>query len=127
MKSLPTAASEDPNHPYSPAFIVDGLAFVSGALPTTSDGSLVGGRATALDAALETLASRLATVNLTLADIIKLTYFVTDITLRDEANQQLIRRFSHPRPARSFVEVSRLPYGAIVEIDAVAHQKATVR
>jgi enamine deaminase RidA (YjgF/YER057c/UK114 family) len=117
-------ASEDPNHPYSPAFRVDDLAFVSGALPMTNSG-LVGGRATALDAALETLAARLATVNMTLADVIKLTYFVTDITLRDEANKQLIERFSHPRPARTFVEVTRLPYGANVEIDAVAHRAAT--
>jgi 2-iminobutanoate/2-iminopropanoate deaminase len=77
-----------------------------------------------LDAALKNLAARLATVNLTLADVVKLTYFVTDITLRDEANQQLIEHFAHPRPARTFVEVSRLPYGASVEIDAIAHRKA---
>jgi enamine deaminase RidA (YjgF/YER057c/UK114 family) len=127
MEHQPSATSEDQAHPYSPAFIVDGLAFVSGALPIASDGSLVGGRATALDAALETLAIRLATVHLTLVDVVKLTYFVTDITLRDEANQQLIKHFSHPRPARSFVEVSRLPYGASVEIEAVAHRRARHR
>jgi 2-iminobutanoate/2-iminopropanoate deaminase len=119
-----TSAPEDTSHPYSPAFIVDDLAFVSGALPTTVDGSIVEGREAALEAALETLARRLATVNLTLADVVKLTYFVTDITLREEANQQLIEHFAHPRPARSFVEVSRLPYGATVEIDAVAHRRA---
>lgn len=90
----------------------------------TVDGSIVEGREAALEAALETLARRLATVNLTLADVVKLTYFVTDITLREEANQQLIEHFAHPRPARSFVEVSRLPYGATVEIDAVAHRRA---
>jgi 2-iminobutanoate/2-iminopropanoate deaminase len=120
-------ASEDPAHPYSAAVMVGDLAFVSGALPTTSEGSFVGDRAAVLDAALETLAARLATVNLTLADVVKLTYFVTDITLRDEANQQLIKHFSHPRPARTFVEVSRLPYGASVEIDAVAHRRARER
>jgi len=119
-----TSAPEDTSHPYSPAFVVDDLAFVSGALPTTVDGSIVEGREAALEAALETLARRLATVNLTLADVVKLTYFVTDITLREEANQQLIEHFAHPRPARSFVEVSRLPYGATVEIDAVAHRRA---
>jgi 2-iminobutanoate/2-iminopropanoate deaminase len=127
MGHQPTATSEDPAHPCSPAFIVDGLAFVSGALPIASDGSLVGGRATVLDAALEALAVRLATVHLTLVDVVKLTYFVTDITLRDEANQQLIKHFSHARPARSFVEVSRLPYGASVEIEAVAHRRARHR
>ncbi len=124
MKDQVAKVPEDADHPYSPAFVVDDLAFVSGALPMTSSGTLVGGRATALDAALETLATRLASVNMTLADVVKLTYFVTDITLRDEANAQLIKRFSHPRPARTFVEVSRLPYEANVEIDAVAHRRA---
>jgi 2-iminobutanoate/2-iminopropanoate deaminase len=124
MNNQSVAASEDPAHPYSAAFIVDDLAFVSGALPTASDGSVVGGRAAALDAALQTLAARLATVGLALTDVVKLTYFVTDITLRDEANVQLIKHFAQPRPARSFVEVSRLPYGANVEIDAVAHRRA---
>jgi enamine deaminase RidA (YjgF/YER057c/UK114 family) len=120
----PQSTLADPAHPYSPAFIIDDLAFVSGALPTTRDGVVVGGREAALEAALETLAVRLASVNLTLADVVKLTYFVTDITLRDEANMQLIKHFSDPRPARTFVEVTRLPYGATVEIDAVAHRKA---
>lgn len=124
MKRQSTPASEDPAHPYSPAVMIDDLAFVSGALPTTRDGTVVGGRETAMEAALETLALRLSTVDLTLNDVVKLTYFVTDITLRDEANQQMIKHFAHPRPARTFVEVSRLPYDATVEIEAVAHRRA---
>lgn len=119
MKTL-----DNPDHPYSPAFMAGDFAFVSGALPNTGD-SVVKGRREALDAALEMLSIRLATVNLTLADVVKLTYFVTDITMREEANSQLIERFNHPRPARSFVEVSRLPYAASVEIDAVAHRRIT--
>ncbi|MQY28694.1 RidA family protein [Nocardia aurantia] len=107
-------------HPYRPAVLAGGLAFVSGALSVDADYVPVAGRQEALDAAAERMAERLATVGGTLADIVKLTYYVTDLSLREEANRQLERLFAEARPARTFVEVSRLPYGATVEIDAIA-------
>lgn len=107
-------------HPYSPALAAGGLVYVSGALSVDPDGVAVGGRIPALDAAMERLAERLGTVGAGLADVVKTTYFVTDITLRDEANEQFERVFSPPRPTRSFVGVAALPYGATVEIEAVA-------
>lgn len=64
------------------------------------------------------------TFGLDLADVVKTTYVVTDVTLRDEADDQFAEVFAEPRPARSFVEVSRLPYGATVEIEAVARWRA---
>ncbi|KRE39549.1 enamine deaminase RidA [Janibacter sp. Soil728] len=107
-------------HPYSPASKAAGLVFVSGALSIDRDGTAVPGRAEAMDAALDRMTERMATVGATLADVVKLTYFVTDVTLREEANRQFERVFEHPRPARTFVEVSDLPYGASVEIDCIA-------
>jgi enamine deaminase RidA (YjgF/YER057c/UK114 family) len=109
-------------HPYSPAFAVGDLAFVSGALSVDADGRAVTGRVQALVAATERLTERLATVDMELADVVKTTYFVTDVSLRDEANAHYEEIFDVPRPARSFVEVSRLPYGASVEIEAIAHR-----
>lgn len=70
---------------------------------------------------MDRMTERLATAGGTLANVVKLTYFVTDVTLRDEANLQFERTFFHPRPARTFLEVSGLPYGATVEIDCIAH------
>lgn len=107
-------------HPYSPAAQAAGLVFVSGALSIDADGTAVPGREEAMDAALDRMTERMATAGATLADVVKLTYFVTDVTLRDEANRQFERVFEHPRPARTFVEVSDLPYGASVEIDCIA-------
>ena len=109
-------------HPYSPAYAVDGFMFVSGALSIDADGKAVEGRTEALDAALDRMTERLATVGGRLENVVKLTYFVTDVSLRDEANLQFERIFSEPRPARTFLEVSRLPYQATVEIDCIAHQ-----
>lgn len=112
-------SDRDP-HPYSPAFAAGGFAFVSGALSIDTDGKAVQGRTEALDAAVARMTERLATVGGQLKNVVKLTYFVTDVSLREEANRQFERIFSHPRPARTFLEVSRLPYGATVEIDCIA-------
>lgn len=114
-------------HPYSPAFAAGGFAFVSGALSIDTEGVAVGGRTPALDAALDRMEERLAVVGGKLADVVKLTYFVTDVSLREEANEQFRRVFAEPRPARTFLEVSDLPYGASVEIDCIAHLGDTAR
>ncbi|WP_409331162.1 RidA family protein [Trujillonella humicola] len=109
-------------HPYSPAFAVGDLAFVSGALSVDPDGVAVPGRTEAIEAATARLTERLETVGMRLADVVKTTYFVTDLSLRAEANAHYQQVFAEPRPARSFVEVAGLPYGATVEIEAIAHR-----
>jgi enamine deaminase RidA (YjgF/YER057c/UK114 family) len=117
-----TVPSPTRAHPYSPALAVRDLAFVSGALSVDPDGRAVAGRTEAIDAAMARLSERLATVDMTLPDVVKTTYFVTDVSLRDEANAHYERAFAAPRPARSFVGVAELPYGATVEIEAIAHR-----
>lgn len=114
-------------HPYSPAVVAGGLAFVSGALSIDADGVAVPGRMAALDAAVDRMCERLATVGGELDDVVKLTYYVTDLSLREEANRQFERLFAEPRPARTFLEVSSLPYGATAELDAVARVADTGR
>lgn len=117
-----TTFATETAHPYSPAFDADGTVYVSGALSVDEQGVAVPGRRAALDAALANLTARLATVGLGLEHVVKTTYFATDVTLRDEANEQYAEVFTAPRPARSFVGVSALPYGATVEIEAVARR-----
>ncbi|OZD73409.1 enamine deaminase RidA [Rhodococcus sp. 05-340-1] len=109
-------------HPYSPAFEVAGFTFVSGALSVDENGVAVAGRREALAAAMARLEERLATVGGRLTDVVKTTYFVTDVTLRDEANTHYSAVFAEPRPARSFIGVDSLPYGATVEIEAIAYR-----
>ena len=120
MSTITTSA-----HPYSPAFAVCDLAFVSGALSVDPAGVAVPGRTEAIAAAVDRLAERLATVGFGLEDVVKTTYFVTDVSLRAEANAHYAQVFAEPRPARSFVEVAGLPYGATVEVEAIAHRGRT--
>lgn len=109
-------------HPYSPAREAAGLVFVSGSLPVSADGTVLSDPGEAFDVAFAVMEQRLGTAGLDRSAIRKMTYYVTDIALRDNANEQFLACFDEPRPARTVVEVSRLPYGAIVEIDAVAQR-----
>ena len=52
-------------------------------------------------------------------DVVKLTIYLTDLKNFDSLNQTLANYFNEPFPARSTVEVSGLPKGALVEIDAI--------
>lgn len=114
----------DFDHPYSDTAVVGDAVFVSGCLPIDEDQNLIEGRKEALDAALATVGRRLATVGLTLSDVAKLTYYVTDIADRALANDQFVATWEEPRPARSVVQVTALPRGASVEIDAIARRNA---
>lgn len=109
-------------HPYAPAFEAGGFGFVSGALSVDENGKPVEGRTQAIEAATARMSERLATIGMGLGDVVRATYFVTDVSLRDEANEHFLQAYAEPRPARSFIEVARLPYGATVEIEAIAHR-----
>lgn len=113
------------DHPYSAAVVAGGMVYVSGALSVDEACRPVSGRRSALDAAMERLGERLGTVGAGIDDIVRATYYVTDISLRDEANQQYCEVFGEPRPARTFIAVSALPYGASVEIEAIATAPAS--
>ena len=52
-------------------------------------------------------------------DVVKLTIYLTDLTNFDALNQIMTNYFNEPFPTRSTIEVSGLPKGALVEIDAI--------
>ena len=54
-----------------------------------------------------------------LADIVKLNVFLTDLGNFARVNETMVRYFSEPFPARAAVGVKELPRGALVEADAV--------
>lgn len=54
-----------------------------------------------------------------LNNILKLTIFLTDLSKFDEVNEIMSKRFSEPFPARATVEISKLPKGVDIEMDAI--------
>ena len=108
--------------PYSQAVSAGGFLYTAGQVgldPAT--GKLVeGGFEAQARRVLENLRQVLATAGCGFADVIKATVFVTDLADFPRLNALYAEAMGGHRPARSTVQVSALPLGALVEIDLVA-------
>jgi len=123
VKLEPVATAKAPAAigPYSQGISAAGLVFVSGQTPLRADGTLVTGSvADQTEQCLGNIKEVLAAAGLGLDAVAKVTVYMTDLTKFAEMNEVYARRFSAPFPARATVQVSALPKGAGVEIDAVA-------
>ena len=107
--------------PYSQAVKANGFLFVSGQIPLNPEtGDLV--NASIEDQAeqvIKNLTSICEAANLTLSDIVKLTIYITDMKDFAVVNEAMLKHFKEPYPARATVEVSALPLGVNVEMDAI--------
>ena len=107
--------------PYSQAIQWGDVVFISGQIPLIpSTGEL--NNKTFNDQASQVIDNLEAICNEaggSLDNILKLTIFLTDLTKFDEVNEIMIRRFSEPFPARATIEITKLPKGVDIEIDAI--------
>jgi len=107
--------------PYSPAVGVGDLVFLSGQIPLDPDGRIVG--FTPKDQAhkaLDNMRVTLEAAGLSLANVVKTTIFLHDMDDFSAVNEVYAEYFSEPYPARSTVQVARLPKDVRLEIEAVA-------
>lgn len=98
------------------------LVFVSGQVSLSDDGATVIGSDVSSQTSriLDQAESVLAEVGLDLDDIAKVTVFLTNLDDLDEFDEVYSDRLVPPMPARSIVCVKKLPFGALVQMDAVA-------
>jgi 2-iminobutanoate/2-iminopropanoate deaminase len=108
--------------PYSQAIRVGEFLFVSGqAALRAEDGKLVGdGIAEQTEQTFANLRAILEAAGSSLDRIVKTTVFLQNFDDFPAMNEVYRRHVGSTPPARSTVEVSRLPAGALVEIEAVA-------
>ena len=109
--------------PYSPAVGAGDLVFLSGQIPLDHEGKIVG--YTPKDQArkaLENLRATLEAAGLTPDDVVKTTIFLKDMDEFGAVNDVYAEFFAEPYPARSTVEVARLPKDLHVEIEAIAYR-----
>lgn len=111
------------NAPYSQATIMDNLIFISGQVAMDPDtGSLISGSIEKEVAqVMENLKSLLEEMGSSLEKVLKVTVFLTDMNKFQSFNETYKRYFPNEPPARSCVEVSKIPFGASLEIEAIAH------
>ncbi|WP_109207398.1 RidA family protein [Moorella sp. Hama-1] len=108
--------------PYSQAIKVDNLIYTSGQIPIDpATGQIVaGGAAEQAARVMANLQAVLAAAGASLKDVVKTTLFIKDMNDFGTINEVYGRYFPQDPPARSCVEVARLPKDVLVEIEAVA-------
>lgn len=108
--------------PYSQAIAANGFLFISGQLPIDpATGNFAeGGIRELTRQSLENVKSILAEAGLTLADVVKTTVFLADMSDFAAMNEIYAEYFTAPAPARSAVAVKTLPKGGLVEIEVIA-------
>jgi len=109
--------------PYSQAIRSGNLVFVSGQLPFDPEGKIDYSKQDVSAQArrcLDNAAVILKAANLTLADAVAVTVYVTDIDDFQAVNAVYASYFKAPYPARAFVQVAKLLRGAKVEISVTA-------
>ena len=107
--------------PYSQAVQVDGWLYVSGQLPMTPGGDMVEGDIEIqAEQVFNNIEAILKAAGGSLSQVVKATVFVQDLNDFARLNAVYERRFAGHKPARSTVEVARLPRDARVEIEIIA-------
>ena len=108
--------------PYSQSVSLDGWLYTSGqiALDPTTGEIVEGDFAAQSRRVLDNLRNVLASAGCDFSHVVKATVYVTDLGNFPLLNELYGEAMGDHRPARSTVEVSALPKGALVEIDLVA-------
>lgn len=121
VKTVHTNAAPAAIGPYSQGIVANGFLFTAGQIaidPAT--GQIVNGDvAKQTERVMANLAAVLATVNATWKHVVKTTVFLHDMGDFPVVNEVYGKALGEARPARSTVQVSALPRGVLVEIDAV--------
>lgn len=121
MKFIAASSSASPAGPYSPAVHAGNLLFVSGQIPLLADGSIadddIAGQTRQV---FENLKAVLARADAGLAQVAKTTVFLKDLEDFAAMNAIYAAEFGDHRPARSTVQVAKLPRDVRIEIEAIA-------
>ena len=107
--------------PYSQGIAASETVYVSGQLPLDpATGTFPEGIAAQTAQSLKNIQAILAQQGMTLANVVKTTVFLADINDFAEMNKVYVEFFTQPYPARSAVQVAKLPKDAPLEIECIA-------
>ena len=125
MKTIETNNAPKAIGPYSQAVEAGGFIFTSGQIPIDpKSGTLVDGDIKAqTEQVIKNLEAVLKAADAKLCDVVKTMCFLQSMNDFTAFNEVYERFFSH-KPARSCVEAEKLPKGALVEIEVIAHKRA---
>ena len=122
VKSVNTEKAPQAIGPYSQAITANGFLFTAGQIPIDpATGQVIEGEVKKqTERVLDNLTAVLAAGGASWKDVVKTTVYLQDMNDFPAMNEVYTRMLGGARPARSTVQVSALPRGVLVEIDAVA-------
>lgn len=109
--------------PYSQAIEIGNLIFTSGVIPVVpATGEIPGGVEAQAEQALTNLTALLEAAGTSAEKVIKTTVFIKEMNDFGKINEIYAKYFTGVFPARSCVEVARLPKDVLIEIEAIAEK-----
>ncbi|MDE5415997.1 RidA family protein [Alkalihalobacterium chitinilyticum] len=121
MKTVHTSDAPQAIGPYSQGIIVNNMFYSSGQIPLTAEGDLVTGNVQEqTHQVFKNLKAVLAAAGASLDTVVKATVFIKNMDDFPLLNEVYGEYFSTHKPARSCVEVARLPKDVLVEIEVIA-------
>ena len=123
MKQISTDKAPAAIGPYSQAIEVGNLIFTSGVIPVVPEtGEIPQGAQAQADQALRNLSALLEASGTDMERVIKTTVFIKNMDDFGKINEIYAGYFTGVFPARSCVEVARLPKDVLIEVEAIAEK-----
>jgi 2-iminobutanoate/2-iminopropanoate deaminase len=121
MKAVQTKLAPAAIGPYSQGIIVNNLFYSSGQIPLTIDGNMIEGDIKKQTRQVfQNLEAVLSAAGSSFDQVVKATVFIKDMNEFAAVNEIYGEYFVTHKPARSCVEVARLPKDSLIEIEVVA-------
>ncbi|GAE27718.1 endoribonuclease L-PSP [Halalkalibacter wakoensis JCM 9140] len=121
MKIVHTSKAPDAIGPYSQGVIVNNMFYSSGQIPLNAEGELVQGTVEEqTHQVFKNMQAVLEEAGASFETVVKATVFIKDMNDFPRINEVYGEYFSSHKPARSCVEVARLPKDVLVEIEVIA-------
>ena len=119
--AISTDGAPTPTGPFSQAIRVGSLVFTAGQAGRNRDTGQMGDIGEQADWALRNIGNILAAAGASMADVVKTTVYLKEGTPTGPLNEQWVKHFPEPLPARSSVFVARLKNPEmLIEVEAVA-------
>ena len=121
MKTVSTDKAPAEIGPYSQAQIFGGLVYTSGQIPVDpATGKIAEGVEAQAEQVFKNIANLLAAAGSDISKVVKTTVFIKNMDDFGAINAIYGKYFTEPFPARSCVEVARLPKDVLIECEAIA-------
>lgn len=120
-KVISTTSAPAAIGPYSQAIEVNGMVYTSGIIPVDpATGEIPEGAAAQADRVFKSMSALLEEAGSSMANVVKTTVFIKNMDDFAVINEVYAKYFPEPFPARSCIEVARIPKDVLLEAEAIA-------